>query len=95
MESFGLSEEAQWRAEQIETLETSTHFTLWNDRTSLGDIEIPLAGKFNVKNVLAAIVCAQDIGIEMETIRRCPSQFQEREKTTGSSRDCEEYHTFR
>jgi UDP-N-acetylmuramate: L-alanyl-gamma-D-glutamyl-meso-diaminopimelate ligase len=75
IESFGLCEEAQWRAEEIETLETSTHFTLWNDRTSLGDMEIPLAGNFNVKNVLAAIVFAQDIGINMETIRSALRNF--------------------
>jgi UDP-N-acetylmuramate: L-alanyl-gamma-D-glutamyl-meso-diaminopimelate ligase len=75
VESFGLCEDAQWRAEEIDTLETSTHFTLWNDRTSLGDMEIPLAGNFNVKNVLAAIVYAQDIGINMETIRSALRNF--------------------
>jgi UDP-N-acetylmuramate: L-alanyl-gamma-D-glutamyl-meso-diaminopimelate ligase len=68
VESFGLSDEAKWRADQIETLETITHFSLWKDRSPLGVIDIPLAGKFNVKNVLAAIVCAQGIGIDMATI---------------------------
>ena len=75
VESFGLCEEAQWRAEQIETLENSTHFTLWNEGTSLGDLEIPLAGNFNVKNVLAAIVYAQNIGIKIETIRSALHKF--------------------
>jgi UDP-N-acetylmuramate: L-alanyl-gamma-D-glutamyl-meso-diaminopimelate ligase len=75
VESFGFCEEAKWRADQIETLETVTHFTLWKDRSPLGVMDIPLAGNFNVKNVLAAIVCAQDVGIGIETIRAALRDF--------------------
>jgi UDP-N-acetylmuramate: L-alanyl-gamma-D-glutamyl-meso-diaminopimelate ligase len=75
VESFGLSDEAKWRADQIETLESITHFSLWKDRSPLGVVDIPLAGKFNVKNVLGAIVCAQDIGIDMATIRGALRNF--------------------
>jgi UDP-N-acetylmuramate: L-alanyl-gamma-D-glutamyl-meso-diaminopimelate ligase len=94
IKSFGLCEEAQWRAEQIETFETVTHFTLWNDRTSLGVVKDSSRGEFQCQNVLAAIVMLRIWALTWRRLR-CTSQFQEREKTAGSSRDSEKYHSFR
>jgi UDP-N-acetylmuramate--alanine ligase len=61
--TYGLSEDADVRAEAIETHERSSRFrVLRRDRASLS-IEMPLPGEHNVRNALAAVAVASDEGV--------------------------------
>jgi UDP-N-acetylmuramate: L-alanyl-gamma-D-glutamyl-meso-diaminopimelate ligase len=68
VESFGLDSEAQWTAHSVEFLETSTRFESVCNGVPWGRFETPLAGSFNIKNCLAAIACASDLGVSSERI---------------------------
>lgn len=70
VESFGLNDDPVWKAQSIEFLESSTQFQVLRDKKRWSEFEIPLAGTFNVKNSLAAIACAHDLGVAAETIQR-------------------------
>lgn len=61
--TYGLSEDADVRAEAVETRERSSRFrVLRRDRAPL-NIEMPLPGEHNVRNALAAIAVASDEGV--------------------------------
>jgi UDP-N-acetylmuramate: L-alanyl-gamma-D-glutamyl-meso-diaminopimelate ligase len=68
LESFGLDLGARWAAGSIQFLEASTRFELFREGVSWGVFETALPGCFNVKNCLAAIACASDLGIDVTTL---------------------------
>jgi UDP-N-acetylmuramate: L-alanyl-gamma-D-glutamyl-meso-diaminopimelate ligase len=68
--SFGIDPAAQWTASAIRFLEQSTRFQALRGGEDWGQFEIPLAGSFNVRNALAALVCAHRLGLSRETIAR-------------------------
>jgi UDP-N-acetylmuramate: L-alanyl-gamma-D-glutamyl-meso-diaminopimelate ligase len=68
VESFGLASEAQWTARSWEFLEATTRFEAVRNGVPWGRFETPLAGGFNIKNCLAAIACASDLGVSSDRI---------------------------
>jgi len=68
VDSFGLASEARWTARSLEFLERTTRFEVLHDRVSWGHFETPLAGSFNVKNCLAAIACAHELGVSPDSV---------------------------
>lgn len=66
--SFGLSENADIRADQIETGKGQTHFTLHLLDTTI-EITLPLAGVHNVRNACAAAAAATALDVPAETIK--------------------------
>ena len=68
--SFGMRRDAQWTATSIQYLEHSTRFEVIRHAEPWGQFEIPMAGSFNVKNALAALICAHRLGLSKETIAR-------------------------
>ncbi|MBW3535406.1 MAG: UDP-N-acetylmuramate:L-alanyl-gamma-D-glutamyl-meso-diaminopimelate ligase [Gemmatimonadetes bacterium] len=69
VESFGLeaSDEGghpRWRAEDVAYGPSGTTFRLLHDGEAVGEVETPLSGAFNVRNVLAAVVAARAAGAE-------------------------------
>ncbi len=52
----------------MEFLESSTRFEAMCKGVPWGRFETPLAGNFNIKNCLAAVVCAHDLGISSDRI---------------------------
>lgn len=66
--SFGLSENADIRAEQIETGKGQTHFTLHLLDTTI-DLTLPLAGKHNVRNACAAAAIAAALDVSSDKIK--------------------------
>jgi UDP-N-acetylmuramate: L-alanyl-gamma-D-glutamyl-meso-diaminopimelate ligase len=52
----------------VEFLEQTTRFEAVHNGVSWGNFETSLAGRFNVKNCLAAIACAQDLGVRSDSI---------------------------
>lgn len=63
--TFGIEKEADYRAKNIVYSLEETRFTLGEY-----EIRVPLVGRFNVYNVLAAIAVARIRGIPMETIQK-------------------------
>ena len=68
VERFGLTSEAQWVARSVNFLEKTTQFELVQNGVSRGRFETALAGNFNIKNCLAAIACASDLGLSPDRI---------------------------
>jgi UDP-N-acetylmuramoyl-tripeptide--D-alanyl-D-alanine ligase len=66
--SFGLSENADIRADQIEAGKGQTHFTLHLLDTTV-DLTLPLAGAHNVRNACAAAAIATALDVPPENIK--------------------------
>ena len=66
--SFGLGENADIRADQIETGSGQTHFSIHLLDTTL-EITLPLAGEHNVRNACAAAAIASALDVPPATIK--------------------------
>lgn len=75
VQTFGLTKECYWRAEDIVYNESSTSFKLYKNNTFECDIEVALLGEFNVRNALAIVASARRYGISYEDIRRAFASF--------------------
>jgi UDP-N-acetylmuramate: L-alanyl-gamma-D-glutamyl-meso-diaminopimelate ligase len=63
VETFGLSEDADWRAYDIEPGAAATRFRVRRKGETYGVFEIPMAGEHNVRNALAAVAVATAVGV--------------------------------
>jgi UDP-N-acetylmuramate: L-alanyl-gamma-D-glutamyl-meso-diaminopimelate ligase len=68
VQTFGTSEEADWRIHDYETAGGVTRFRLGHRGESLGSFELPLAGLHNARNATAAIAIAAEVGVGVERI---------------------------
>ncbi|KAJ6024200.1 hypothetical protein N7540_004997 [Penicillium herquei] len=79
--TYGISEDADFRAEDIQYLPDRCTFTVsmpgseTQSRRRVGPISIKALGIENVRNALAAIVVSTDLGIEMENTNQSLSSF--------------------
>ena len=73
--SFGMGDQAEWRAQSIATMENATEFDLYRKGEFLGRFSIPLFGEHMVKNSLATIAACDALGISMAEIRAGLSSF--------------------
>lgn len=62
--SYGLEPGAAWGAEDIETGEDTTRFSLMRDGNRVGVVTLPLAGRHNVANTLGVLAAAQAVGVD-------------------------------
>src|SRR5262249_17328413 len=65
----------QWTARSIEILPEVMRFEIWREGTFWEQFETRLAGTFNVKNVLGAIACAQELGLERKILQEALRDF--------------------
>jgi UDP-N-acetylmuramate: L-alanyl-gamma-D-glutamyl-meso-diaminopimelate ligase len=75
VESFGLGDGAEWRAINITADSTSTQFDVYRKGSIFTQVCLPMHGRHNVRNALAAIAVAQHAGIDIETIRAALASF--------------------
>ena len=75
IQTFGLESDAYWRAEEIETSLTETKFTLWRGQQEYGQFQVPLHGKFNIQNTIAAMIAGFNAGIDIDLIRTGIASF--------------------
>jgi UDP-N-acetylmuramate: L-alanyl-gamma-D-glutamyl-meso-diaminopimelate ligase len=75
VETFGLSDDATWQAHAIEPDGPVTRFKVRRRGAALGIFEVPLVGIYNVRNALAAIAVAAEVGIDIERIREALAGF--------------------
>ncbi len=67
--TYGLSPQADLRAEEVETVSSGSRFEVHNNgEGEIGSVELPMHGLHNVRNSLAAIAVGLSLGIEFDTI---------------------------
>ena len=69
VETFGLAEGADWRAEEIRPMQTGTAFQVSHVGEPLGHMTLPLFGEHNVRNALAALAVGHAAGLDATTMR--------------------------
>jgi UDP-N-acetylmuramate: L-alanyl-gamma-D-glutamyl-meso-diaminopimelate ligase len=69
LETFGTCERATWRAVDIDVAEGVTSFGVTYGGTDMGRMTVPLVGRHNVRNALAAIAVAHEVGLSPAAIR--------------------------
>jgi UDP-N-acetylmuramate: L-alanyl-gamma-D-glutamyl-meso-diaminopimelate ligase len=96
VKTFGLGEDNDLRAENIEHGEMTTAEVVHDDE-SLGTFEIPIFGDFNVRNMLGATAMALDEGVKLETIKHALKTFKpvaKRQQHIGTIDDIDIYDDF-
>ncbi|WP_196885333.1 UDP-N-acetylmuramate--L-alanine ligase [Aureivirga sp. CE67] len=72
---YGFSENAKYRAINLQIRNGVYTFDLVSPNTTFYDIELPLPGMHNVKNALAAIAMASEYGVSIEKIAASLKRF--------------------
>ncbi len=73
--TYGLSEQADIRAVDILQKQGQTHFKVLHDQNPWLEITLNLPGEHNVRNALAAIAIAHEVGVSDSAIYRALSTF--------------------
>jgi UDP-N-acetylmuramate: L-alanyl-gamma-D-glutamyl-meso-diaminopimelate ligase len=68
VETFGLSEGADWRAYDLSMADGMTHFSVSHRAAVVGRFILPLLGAHNVRNAVGAIAVGQVLGIPADTL---------------------------
>jgi UDP-N-acetylmuramate: L-alanyl-gamma-D-glutamyl-meso-diaminopimelate ligase len=68
VETFGLSDGADWQAHALRVDGSSTAFSLRRKGEPAGTFEVPLLGAYNVRNALAAIAVGSAVGLNLNTM---------------------------
>jgi UDP-N-acetylmuramate: L-alanyl-gamma-D-glutamyl-meso-diaminopimelate ligase len=68
VETFGISEGSDWQAHDVRPSGGGTRFDVRRHASLFGSFGVSLVGTYNVKNALAAIAVAHDVGISVERI---------------------------
>jgi UDP-N-acetylmuramate: L-alanyl-gamma-D-glutamyl-meso-diaminopimelate ligase len=74
--TFGMSADAEWQAHDLEPAGASTRFRVRRNGSPFGTFEVPLVGAHNVRNALAAIVVATEVGLSVERIADALKRFE-------------------
>jgi UDP-N-acetylmuramate: L-alanyl-gamma-D-glutamyl-meso-diaminopimelate ligase len=75
IETFGLDAGANWRAHDIVSLDATTRFTVSRFGAAVGTFDLPLVGMHNLRNALAAIAVATEVGVDAPRIAEALRQF--------------------
>jgi len=68
VETFGLGEDVDWQGHDIEPAGELTRFKVRRRGSPFGSFELSMVGAYNVRNALAAIAVAAEVGIGAERI---------------------------
>jgi len=68
VETFGLGEDVDWQGHDIDAGADRTRFRVRRRGSPFGEFELPMVGAYNVRNALAAIAVATEVGISVERI---------------------------
>jgi UDP-N-acetylmuramate--alanine ligase len=72
---YGSSEEAEIRFEITASEPSGTRFTVFREERRLGEVSLPLPGKFNALNALAAITAGLELGLDFDTLAAACAGF--------------------
>lgn len=87
--TYGIDQDADFRAENLVFDGTGTRFTLRHNGDPGVDVHLNLPGRHNVLNALAAVAVAHELGVDMPAIGAGLSQF------AGIHRRCEVHGEIR
>jgi UDP-N-acetylmuramate: L-alanyl-gamma-D-glutamyl-meso-diaminopimelate ligase len=68
VETFGLSDEADWHGYDLRVTSTGTTFGVRHAGTNVGRFDVPLLGAHNVRNALASIAVASAVGVDAQAL---------------------------
>jgi UDP-N-acetylmuramate: L-alanyl-gamma-D-glutamyl-meso-diaminopimelate ligase len=68
VQTFGTGADFDWQAHDLEPAGQSTRFRVRRGGSPFGSFEVPLVGAHNVRNALAAVAVAAEVGIGPERI---------------------------
>jgi len=74
-QTFGLADDADWQAHDIVAGATSTRFKVRRQRAPYAEFDVALVGLHNVRNALAAIAVATEVGIGPDRIGEALRSF--------------------
>jgi UDP-N-acetylmuramate: L-alanyl-gamma-D-glutamyl-meso-diaminopimelate ligase len=97
VETFGLSDGADWRAGEVQSTDGRTIFELTHAGEPLGHFELPLLGVHNVRNALAALAVGHATGLSAEAMRKALKEFKgvrRRLELRGKARGVSVYDDF-
>jgi UDP-N-acetylmuramate: L-alanyl-gamma-D-glutamyl-meso-diaminopimelate ligase len=75
VETFGVADNADWRASEIEPAGDRTRFALTHQDDRLGHFDVPLYGVHNVRNALAALAVGHAVGLTPDSMRAGLASF--------------------
>ena len=75
VETFGLSDGADWQGHDLKTGASSTSFGVRRKGSPIGIFELPLLGAYNVRNALAALAVGASVGLNTETMAEAFRKF--------------------
>jgi UDP-N-acetylmuramate: L-alanyl-gamma-D-glutamyl-meso-diaminopimelate ligase len=96
-ETFGLADDADWRASEVRAGEDRTIFEVMRHGEPLGHFAVPLYGLHNVRNALAALAVGFAAGVSPETMRTGLAEFRgvrRRLELRGTRRGVSVYDDF-
>jgi len=97
IQTFGVGEDVDWQAHDVVPGPTSTRFKVRRQRTPFAEYEVALVGLHNVRNALAAIAVATEVGIGPDRIGEALKSFagiKRRLEVVGASRGVTVYDDF-
>jgi UDP-N-acetylmuramate: L-alanyl-gamma-D-glutamyl-meso-diaminopimelate ligase len=68
VETFGLSDGADWQAHDLRVGVASTTFSVRRAGSPTGTFDVPLLGAYNVRNALAALAVGAAVGLSPDTM---------------------------
>jgi UDP-N-acetylmuramate--alanine ligase len=74
--TFGFEEGADWQAREVDARADGTRFTVWHGGHAVGHIALPVPGRHNVGNALAATAVAAHLGVSVDQVARALAGFQ-------------------
>jgi UDP-N-acetylmuramate: L-alanyl-gamma-D-glutamyl-meso-diaminopimelate ligase len=75
VETFGLGDDVDWQGHDVEAAGNATRFKVRRRGTPFGVFEMSLVGVYNVRNALAAIAVATEVGVSVERIEEGLTSF--------------------
>ena len=68
VQTFGTAEDVDWQAHDIEPVAAGSRFKVRRNGSPFGVFEVALVGTHNVRNAVAAVAVAAEVGISVERI---------------------------
>ncbi|MEO7538475.1 MAG: cyanophycin synthetase, partial [Pyrinomonadaceae bacterium] len=75
VETFGLSDKAKWRADNLRFSGEGTGFTVYREGERWAEFQTSMIGEFNIRNCLAVIIAADAWGISVDKIQEAFDGF--------------------
>jgi UDP-N-acetylmuramate--alanine ligase len=73
--TYGTSSDAEWQARDLAVEELQTTFALWRGDVHLGAVRLPMPGRHNALNALAAFAVAAELGIPWRITAHALNEF--------------------